>query len=349
MAKQRFLQACRGQRVDFPPWVPYAGINCAYVIGARADRYLTDPILMAEGIARTAKLYQADAMPLAFDTSVEAEAVGCGLQWSANNTPFVVSHPLQGRSPGEAGIQLPSKTSGRYPVLFEAAARVKPQLADLDCALIGMITGPMTLSAQLAGVQVFSEMTRTPDTAARVFQFAGAAINRAVQFYLEMGCDVIAIVDPQASVMNANCFRNYITPNIKKTLADIRAASIRSLFFVCGDCSGILEEVCQSGADGIALDEQMNLLQVRDLARKYGLGFSGNLKLTTALCLDIISLREDTLICLAAGGLDGYILAPGCDLPYDTPAAKIDEIIAAREFFRQYYVNPSSAWSPPGI
>ena len=43
------------------------------------------------------------------------------------------------------------------------------------------------------------------------------------------------------------------------------------------------------------IDEQMNMNFIRDLARKYGKGFGGNLKLTLALSLGLLSPREDAL------------------------------------------------------
>ena len=73
----------------------------------------------------------------------------------------------------------------------------------------------------------------------------------------------------------------------------------------------VLEEVCKIGTHGFCVDEQMNLNFVRDLAMKYKLGFGGNLKLTMALSLGLLSPREDAIACLAAGGHVGYTLSPG--------------------------------------
>ena len=65
------------------------------------------------------------------------------------------------------------------------------------------------------------------------------------------------------------------------------------------------------GTHAFAVDEQVNLNFARDLARKHGMGFCGNLKLTMSLSLGLISPREDAIACLAAGGNVGYTFAPG--------------------------------------
>jgi uroporphyrinogen decarboxylase len=40
MAKQKFIDAVRGKRTETAPWVPYAGVHCAFVINEPADKYL---------------------------------------------------------------------------------------------------------------------------------------------------------------------------------------------------------------------------------------------------------------------------------------------------------------------
>jgi hypothetical protein len=42
MAKQKFIDAVRGKRTETAPWVPYAGVHCAFVINEPADKYLPE-------------------------------------------------------------------------------------------------------------------------------------------------------------------------------------------------------------------------------------------------------------------------------------------------------------------
>jgi uroporphyrinogen decarboxylase len=79
--------------------------------------------------------------------------------------------------------------------------------------------------------------------------------------------------------------------------------------------------MCQTGCDNISIDENIDLAYIRDLATDAGKSFGGNLKLTQALLLGGPEDAErDTIRCLDVGkDVDGFILAPGCDLAYDTP------------------------------
>jgi len=311
MARQLLIDATRGRRTPKPPWVPYAGVHCAHLLGVSARDYFKNPELIAKGIVAAAQRYGADGIPLVFDLTVEAESVGCELTYWEDNVPAVTTHPCDKKIPEEAGLKIPSPADGRWPVLFEAARLARPALSAMDCALLGLMTGPLTLASHLAGVRMFTAVKKNPAFAQAVVQFAGDIGAAAARFYAEMGCDIIAIVDPVASQIRPETFREFVTPNCVKALAVIREAGLTSTFFICGDCTKVIEDVCQVGTDGIAVDEQMNLNYIRDVALRFGKGFAGNLKLTLALSLGLISPREDALISLAAGGCHGYTLAPG--------------------------------------
>jgi MtaA/CmuA family methyltransferase len=311
MAKQMLIDAYRGKMTPKAPWVPYAGVHCAFLIEEDADTMLKDPELLAKGVVEAAKRYKADGIPLLFDLSVEANSIGCDLKWWPDNVPSVQNHPCSGKTPQDAGLQLPTKESGRWPVIFEAARIAKPQLQELDCALMGLFCGPLTLASHLAGVRIFTDVYKNPEFAQEVTKFAGAVGALSAQFYAEMGCDIIACVDPVASQIKSDTFKEFVTPNCQEAIKVIHDANLTSSFFICGDCTRVMEDVCQIGTHGFAIDEQLNLNFVRDLARKHGVGFGGNLKLTLALSLGLISSREDAIVSLAAGGQHGYTFAPG--------------------------------------
>ena len=311
MAKQKFIDAVRGKRTASAPWVPYAGMHCAFVINEPADKYLQDPAILAKGLVETAKKYKADGIPLVFDLSIEAHALGCELKWWPDNVPSVTTHPCADKTPAEAGLQMPTKDSGRWPVIFEAARIAKPQLDELDCGLIGGLCGPLTLASHLAGVRIFTDVIKNPEFAAAVCEFAGKVGALSAQFYAEMGCDVIAIIDPVASQIRSATFQKFVTPNVTAAIDAINAAGKTSTFFICGDATKVLKDVCELKTHGFAIDEQLNMNFVRDLAREHNKGFGVNLKLTLALSLGLLSPREDAIVSLAAGGHIGYTFAPG--------------------------------------
>jgi uroporphyrinogen decarboxylase len=305
------IDALRGKKTDRAPWLPYSGVNCASVINESAENYLKDPQLLAKGLVETARKYKADGIPLVFDLSVEAEAIGLEVKYWKDNVPSVQAHPLADKTVAEAGLKVPGPKDGRWPVLFEAAKIAKPQLDELGCALLGLPCGPLTLGSHLAGVRMFTDVVKNKDRAHDVLKFCAQVMEKTVEMYCEMGCDIIAITDPVASQIRNTTFKEFVHPYCQDGIELINKSGKTSVFFICGDATKVLESVCQLGVHGFGIDEQLNMNFVRDLALKYKLGFAGNLKLTLALSLGIISPREDAIVSLAAGGTQGYTFAPG--------------------------------------
>jgi uroporphyrinogen decarboxylase len=267
--------------------------------------------MLAKGVVYAAERYHADGIPLLFDLSLEAQSVGCELNWWEDNVPSIALHPCTQKTPEEAGLKVPTKDSGRWPVIRKAAELVKPRLDELDCVMMGLCCGPLTLASHLAGVRIFTDVYKNKEFAAEVCRFAGEVSALSAGFYAEMGCEIIAIVDPVASQVKSGTFKEFVTPNCGGAIQEIHGKGLTSCFFICGDCVKVLEDVCDVGTHAFAIDEQVNMNFARDVARRRGMGFCGNLKLTMALSLGLISPREDAIASLAAGGNAGYTFSPG--------------------------------------
>ena len=68
------------------------------------------------------------------------------------------------------------------------------------------------------------------------------------------------------------------------------------------------------------MDENIPLDYVRDICVPSGVSFGGNMQLTSVLLLGSeLDSQKSALECLEIGGEKGFLLAPGCDLPYATP------------------------------
>jgi hypothetical protein len=65
MAKQMLLDAYHGKKTVKPPWVPYAGVHCAFLINEPADKMLQDPELLAKAFLAGELPVDTDLLPLA--------------------------------------------------------------------------------------------------------------------------------------------------------------------------------------------------------------------------------------------------------------------------------------------
>ncbi|NLX15264.1 MAG: uroporphyrinogen decarboxylase [Phycisphaerales bacterium] len=322
--KELLLNALQGQPTPRPAWVPFVGVHGGKTIGASATDYLKSSKLLVQGLTKAKELYQPDGLPLIFDLQMEAEVLGCALRWAEETPPSVVTHPLTDRKLHE----LPpfDLSQGRYPAAVDAMKTVKKLIGD-DTALYGLITGPFTLALHLMGTGVFLEMFERPDYVKEVLTYCTQICRQAADMYLEHGADVIAVVDPMTSQISPQHFTEFVQPYVDNVFVHIRGRGALSSLFVCGNATRNMEIMCRCQCDNVSIDENIPLDYVRDLARAGGKSYGGNLKLTTVLLLgDEIDAQQDALRCLEIGNTPGFILAPGCDLPYATPAVNLQAV-----------------------
>ncbi len=323
--RQLVLDAMSLKPVERVPWVPFVGVHAGKLLGISADAVLRSADQVVSGLIAARQRYQADGLPLVFDLQIEAEILGCELRWAKDVPPSVVSHPLLTRK--IADLPVFSVERGRFPIALDVARKARRAFGD-EIALYGLITGPFTLASHLLGSDIFLRMFDDPEGVLEVLDFCAKVGVASAQAYLENGADVVAVVDPMTSQVSPKHFATFVTPYVNRIFDSVRAKGGKSSFFVCGDATRNLQNMCETTCDNISIDENISLPRLRDLAVARHKSFGGNMKLTVVLLLGTpTDAKLDAIRCLdEAANAPGFILAPGCDLPFDTPPANLEAI-----------------------
>jgi len=320
--RELLLKALRNESTPRPAWVPFVGVHGGKLIGKTAREYLQSSDLIVQGLKKACELYQPDGLPVVFDLQLEAEVLGCELRWADQTPPSVCAHPLeQGKSLAELPVF--DVSNGRFPMVMEAARTMKKDLGG-EIGLYGLICGPFTLALHLMGNDIFLQMFDHPDYVKAVIGFCASVGQKVAQAYLDNGMDVVAVVDPMTSQISSEHFADFVAPAVSQIFASVRDRGALSSLFVCGDATRNIAAMCRTACDNISIDENIPLERIRDFTRGHNKSFGGNLRLTTVLLLgDEDDSRLDAIRCLDVGGGCGFVLAPGCDLPYDTPTKNL--------------------------
>ncbi len=318
------LAALRNQPAPRAAWVPFVGVHGGKMIGEPAARYLQSSELIVKGLTRACERYRPDGLPIVFDLQLEAEVLGCGMHWADETPPSVMSHPLTGcKLPDLAPFDA---SRGRFPTVMEALRTTK-QRVGREIGLYGVVTGPFTLALHLMGTNIFLEMFNDPGAVKAVLDFCAEVGCKAADAYLDNGADVIALVDPMTSQISPAHFAEFVADYANRVFDHIHARGALASLFVCGNATRNLEAMCRTRADNLSVDENIDFARLRDLARAEGKSFGGNLKLTTVLLLGSEDAAKlDAIRCLDIGGTTGFVLAPGCDLPYATPEVNLEAV-----------------------
>jgi uroporphyrinogen decarboxylase len=322
--KELIIKALKKEKTSRPAWLPFVGVHGAHLLGVSAERYLKSANLIVQGLRKAHDLYKPDALPVVFDLQIEAEILGCELNWADEVPPAVTTHPLTTMRIDE----LPPLTenSGRIPLIMEALDTLNAELGE-NIAFYGLICGPFTLALHLLGNDIFIKMYEDPEYVQTVLDYCAEIGRKMSAIYIKHGATVIAVVDPMTSQISPEHFAEFVTPSVNKVFDFIRSERAFSSIFVCGDVTRNLEAMCQMNADNVSVDEQIPMDVLRELAAKYNKSFGGNIKLTSVLLLgDEDSSKLEAINILEKAGTNGFILSPGCDLPYAVPEKNLQAI-----------------------
>lgn len=327
--KLLLLAALRGEKTPRPAWLPYVGVHGGALIGKTAEAYLQSADAIVAGLTEAKKRYRPDGLPVMFDLQLEAEVLGCDLHWAERTPPSVTSHPMSlMEGEGQTLDDLPafSLEKGRFPLVFEALDRLKVEMGD-EVALYGLLTGPFTLASHLMGNDLFMAMYDDAEGLKKTLDFCADVAIQVADGYLEHGADVIAVVDPMTSQISSEHFVEFVTPAVNRVFDHIKSRGAFGSMFVCGDATRNLEVMAETSCQNVAIDEQIPLPKIRDLTVPQGKSFGGNLKLTVVLLMgDTDDAKLNAIECIDTAGDSGFVLAPGCDLPYDVKPENLQAV-----------------------
>jgi uroporphyrinogen decarboxylase len=333
MGKELILKALRHEDVERAPWVPFAGIHSGKLLGYNAIEVLTDGKKLFECLSEVNRLYAPDGQPVIFDLQVEAEILGCELSWVENSPPTVISHPLSNDRTIPCECMIPQAEDGRLPMILEVMRKAKSSFGQ-HTALYGLVCGPFTLALHLRGTQVFLDMFEDPNYVKELLDFTRKVCLAMASHYIDAGMDVIAFVDPLVSQISPDHFDEFLSQPYASLFKDIREKKVYSSFFVCGDATKNIEVMCKTGPDSISIDENINIAAAKKITDKYNITIGGNIQLTITMLHGTQQANMKAVVDILDGcGKKNLIVAPGCDMPYDTP---IENVIAVSHAVNDY-------------
>ncbi|WP_294626106.1 uroporphyrinogen decarboxylase family protein [uncultured Bilophila sp.] len=318
--KALIFEVLKGNRVERCPWVPYTGSQIANLKGYTAQEMFQDADKLFECCMEAESQYSPDGMTPMFDLQVEAEILGCDLTWYDNTPPTVCTHPLEGE------LVVPERriaaTEGRIPLILDVMRRFKA--AKPDIAMYGLVCGPFTLASHLRGTNIFMDMYDDEEGVKALVNYCEEVVRDVADYYIEAGCDVIAAVDPLVSQISPDMFETFLSEPYSKFFAAMRERGVPSSFFVCGDATKNIEPMCLTKPDCIAIDENVDIVEAKKITDAHGITISGNLQLTITMLLGTQQdNQKEAIELMDKMGTSRFILAPGCDVPFDAPASNL--------------------------
>lgn len=251
-----------------------------------------------------------DNIGVPFCMTVEAEAMGAEVNLGDRYTePRVSAYPLVSVENWEAlsGIHL---TKGRPLTVLKALRLIRKQHP--DAAIIGNLTGPISLASSLIEANAYYKGLRKKSEESHKFMdFVTSELIAFGKAQIEAGADFITISDPSGTgeILGPKLFKEYALPCLNRICRELKPLCKGVIIHICGQLQTIYSSLADMECDVISVDAVVNITAMKEqVAGKLVMGNVSTFALANGTDDIIQKLCRNCL----KNGVD--ILAPACGL-----------------------------------
>jgi uroporphyrinogen decarboxylase len=216
---------------------------------------------------------------------------------------------------------------GRMPTTLEGFRLISK---NIDKPLAVSIVGPFTLAAELADVTTIARsIIRNPDFVYKLLDFTTKIVSDYAAAAAENGVKLICISDPTGIILSPKKFEELVASNLRKIFEKM-GEDVWKVIHICGDTTHLLDQMLNCGAEGLSLDQLVNLPEIAKKVPK-DVVLIGNLDPIHVLAeMSPQQIEEKVLELLRdMNSYPNYIFSYGCDCLPDTPIENLKASIKA--------------------
>jgi len=308
--------------VSRPPFIPYIATAAAHFMQVPVRQMFSDPTTLANSLQSCQRLFKYDGVVILFDTTLEAEACGCQISWQEGQPPKVVSPITTNGKDLETLDASEIENKGRIQVVLEAANRLAQTLGR-EVALLGVVTGPITLGRHLMGNAFLSAVDTDSQVNQKLIDFSGKIAQKLARAYGELKLDAVILADEDLASLKPDHYPR-IQPMLK-TLRNLVGFYDAPLIIQTGEVPAErLSAFLQLEVDGFSLGNHISDLS--NLSSSTARFFSGCIPASTLLG-SAEDVERATLELMDKYGGSSFFIASESEVPPATPASNLHKVM----------------------
>jgi len=331
-SKERVLKLFNREKIDRIP--VFSGMGNVTVHGLKkygwkfADIH-TDANKMAKMSASTSQLFGFECAVVPFDMGVEAEALGCEVNYYSGRDGIL--YPTISKKVSEkvadADVRIPTDLAkaGRIPLVTEAIRILKEEMGD-QVAIGAWTLGPHLVAAQIIDMADLSkQMFKKPDMVNKVLDITTDMIISLVRIYRQAGADYITIreMGAGADILSPALFKGLVVPHLQRVFNNIESPNV---LHICGSTDEIIDLMGLCGADAISVEERNHVAESRKKLGPDACIFGNIAGYNTMVVGKPADVDRDVKEAIANGV---NAIWPGCDIWPEAPKENWEALVAA--------------------
>jgi len=333
----------QGRIPDRVPVALHNFLMASRLAGHRLSECMRSGKLLAESQLKAWELFKHDVIMMENGVAASAEAFGCAVDYSDERAPTVLKGVMETLEDATK-LKLPDPWD-TFPLseLLKATRILRKELGDEVFILGRADQGPLSLSAILRGISGYEEimvdiaLNEKRELVEHLLDLACEHCVRFVVAQIEAGAHATSLGDTGPEISSPDICNTYIFPRVARVADAVHKAGGVLSLHMCGNSTPVVEGMIKTGADILELDHHVDLRLTKKITqgRATVLGLIDPAGLMLNRSFDEIkeSCRQ-TIEIMAPHG--GFLIGPGCALPYQTPIDSVKAIIESAKIYGEY-------------
>lgn len=345
-SKERCLAVLDGKMPDMLPVVPQSFMYALETAGLKNKDVNWDGKKMAYAHRVSQEKFGYDACIIDFDDATVAEAIGAKVIFR-DDAPAVVdeSQPVLKDLRDVYDLQVPDPTkAGRFSVWLEATRTLVDQIGDHVFVMGRADQGPFSVACLLRGTTQFMMdiMLEDKKVIADVLEYCRKVVAAFAKAQKDAGAHITSIGDALAgpNLISPDMYREFAYEPEKKLISEVQEYGIPMALHICGDTTGIIEDMGKTGARVIEVDWKLDMETARRAVPSSTV-LMGNVDPSFPLVLGSPSEVDEAvknLIHKTKG--QNLFISSGCAMGKNTPVENFKAFIAAaRKYGSKEYIE----------
>ena len=309
--------------------LPILSFPAAQKLGVTVETLVKSSELQAKAMEIVACETETIAAVSLMDLSVEAEAFGAKVRFTAGEVPAIIGQLVSDEDEANA-LNVPDLTAGRAQLCIEAVRTAKQSITGKPI-LAGMI-GPYSLAGRLCDVtEIMYLCFDEPETVHTVLDKATQYLIQYGQAMKAAGADGIMMAEPLAGILSPDMAEEFSMPYVKRIIDALQDEDFAVIYHNCGNSvpqmlEGIYAQCAAAYHFGNAVDMEAilkatpsNILVMGNIdpAGQFAAGTVDSITTATRTLLD------------KCGSYPNFVPSSGCDIPAHAKWENIAAFFAA--------------------
>ncbi|MFQ5975639.1 MAG: MtaA/CmuA family methyltransferase [Candidatus Hydrothermarchaeales archaeon] len=329
-SRERVLKLFDNEKIDRIPC--FSGMGNVTVEGMKkqdvrfADAH-QDAVKMAGIASTTFKLYGFESAVVPFDLGIEAEALGCEMNFYKDSEAPIIYPTVKTKIASfETPIELPEDLveKGRVPLVKKAIELLKEDVGEV--AVGSYVLGPFTLAGQILDLNdLLKNSYKRPDEVNAFLDSLEKVIVTIAKAFKDAGSDYITIreMGAPADVISPRMFKSLVQPHLKRAIKGIEKPIV---LHICGNTNPIVEMMYECGPTAISVEQKNDIKATREKLGEDALIF-GNIDPYNVIVKGTPTEIKKSVKTVIEEGVSA--IWPGCDIWPDVPVENMRTLVDA--------------------